>query len=67
MITLMGFSIMSLIAVIAYWKDERHPLLIAGFTMLIFGGYYVATTGYAGLALILFGVYTAARGLGYRS
>ena len=67
MIALGGFAIMAFITTIAYWKDESKPLLVAGAVMLIFGGYYTATIDYAGIALVIFGLYTGARGLGYRS
>lgn len=67
MITLMSLAVLALFTIIAYWKDEKYLLIITGFGILIFGLYYVATVIYLGIIIAIFGIYTGARGLGFRN
>ena len=66
MTVLIAIVILMGLAGIAYWREDWIVYLISGITLLTFGGYYVATANYIGIALIFFGLYTAYRGLALR-
>jgi hypothetical protein len=56
MIAVASFTTISLLIALSYWKEERYLLIGSGLSLT-----------YLGIIVVLFGIYTIARGLGFRS
>lgn len=59
----MKLILICFLAFIGYWRDEKLLHIITGLTWMIYGGYYIATAEYIGIAVVLFGGFTFYRGL----
>jgi hypothetical protein len=67
MIAVASFTTISLLIALSYWKEERYLLIGSGLGLFIYGCYFVSSLTYLGIIVVLFGIYTIARGLGFRS